>query len=146
MTKKDWRNPHSIRFTRQEIKWLIPILPMLRDGEYPPNPRDADSGYIKGGGRPLFRSDAKFETPAGLAAELDFRIQRAGLNGLLVELLYSSEPDDEVFVIQHIAEALGEDTWAVDKRIDKALSYIAGDNRKKLSYKEWLGHRKPGGE
>lgn len=140
MKEKDWYSPHSIRFSKSQVKWLIPLLPMLRNGEYPPNP--TVTGYVEQSGKPQFRPGARFETPAGLAAELDIRIQRAGLDGLLLELLYSGDPDDELFIIQHIALALGEDIERVEKRLKQALTYISGDGRKERSYKQWIGHRK----
>lgn len=145
MTKKDWHNPHSIRFSRQQIKWLISILSILRDGEYPPNPKE--SGYTDQGIQSRqFRPGAKFETPAGIAAELDYRIQRAGLDGLLLELLYTNEPDDELFVIQHIAYALNEEVIDIEQRIKNALTYISGDGRKVPSYYKFLRHEKADGD
>ncbi len=139
--KKDWYSPHSIKFTKPQVRWLIPRLQQLRNGEYSPDPRE--SGYTDQGiqGR-QFRAGAAFETPAGIAAELDVRIQRAGLDGLLLELLYTVEPDDELFYLQHLAMSLNEDIPRITKRIKNALDYISGSGRKQRTYREFIHHEK----
>ena len=139
--KKDWYSPGSVQaFTKPMIKYLIPLLPIIRAGTYPPNPKD--TGYTDQGiqGR-QFKAGAQFEVPAGIAAELDIRIQRAGLDGLLLELMYTIEPADELFFLQHIAQALGTDIWDIEKRIKNALSYCSGSKRKGRTYKQFVQHR-----
>ncbi|KKN74692.1 hypothetical protein LCGC14_0387340 [marine sediment metagenome] len=140
MIDKDWHSPNSIRFTKPQVRWLIPRLQQLRNGEYPPDPRE--SGYTDQGiqGR-QFRAGAAFETPAGIAAELDVRIQRAGIDGLLLELLYTVEPDDELFFLQHIASAMNEDIPRITKRIKNALAYCSGSGRKSRTYQQFIHHR-----
>ena len=148
MIKKQGYNPHSIRFTKTQVKWLIPLLPMLRIGEYPPNPKE--TGYVETGGKPIFKPGAKFETPAGIAADLDLRIQRAGVkgdrthDGMLLELFYTVAPDDELFFLQHIAYALGIEIQEVGKRISNALGYVSGNDNKERSYREYLSHKRAG--
>ena len=142
MTKKEWYSPHSVwRFSRTQVKWLIPLLPILRSGTYPPNPKD--TGYIDRGGKPVFKPGAKFETPASIAAELDLRIQRAGFDGLLLEFLYAFGPDDELFIIEHIAQCLNLETREVAQRIRNALYFVSGEDRKSGSYNQYVkdGHR-----
>lgn len=140
--KKDWYSPHSVQaFTKPMVKWLIPLLSILRAGEYPPSPKD--SGYTDAGsGKPQFRPGGKFEVPASIAAELDVRITKCGIDGLLLEFLYTVEPDDELFFLQHIAQALGTDIWDIEKRIKNALNYCSGSKRKTRSYKEYYGHKR----
>lgn len=134
---KDWYSPHSIRFSRQQVKWLIPLLPMLRNGEYPPSGKE--TGYTDaGGGKPVFKPGAKFELPAGIAAELDVRIQRAGVDGLMLEFLYAFEPEDEIFVIEHIAQCLNLERREVAQRIRNALYYVSGADRKAGSYSQYV--------
>ncbi len=140
MIDPEYYSPHTIRYTKAQVKWLISIFPLLRSGSYPPSGKE--TGYLEykvlvKRGNP----QAKFVRAAQIAAELDLRIQRAGLDGLLLELLYSSSPDDELFIIQHIAMALGEDIERVARRIRNALQYCSGNHRKVTSYKAWLKDR-----
>lgn len=136
--KPDWYSPHAVtRFSKEQVKWLIPRLPMLRNGEYLPNPKE--TGYFEqGGNRPPVKASAKFELPAGIAAELDLRIQRAGLDGLLMEFLYALEPEDEVYIIEHMAQCLNMETRIVERRIRNALYYVSGPDRKKGSYTKYI--------
>ena len=140
--KKDWYSPHSVQaFTKPMVKWLISFLPLLRNGEYLSNPKD--TGYTDQGiqGR-QFKPGATFETPAGIAAELDKRITACDLDGLLLEFFYTVAPDDELFFLQHISMALGTDIWDIEKRIKNALNYCSGQGRKKRSYKEYCRHER----
>lgn len=136
--KKDWYSQHRVSsFTKPQVRWLIPHLGMIRNGDFPKNPKD--TGYTDTGIKSRqFKAGAAFETAAGIAAELDLRIQRAGLDGLLLELLYTNDPDDEVFVIQHIAEALNLETREVYQRIRNALYYVSGRDRKQTSYANYV--------
>ena len=136
MNEKEWHHPSSIRFSREQVKWLIYHLPTLRNGSYPRNPKE--TGYTDAGiSQRQFRRGAKFETPAIIAAELDVRIQRAGVDGLMLEFLYSGDYADELFVIEHMAIMLGVDRREIARRIQNALRYVSGNGRKKTSYKEY---------
>jgi len=137
IVKDKWYSPGAIKFTKTQIKWLIPRLPSLRNGEYPHNPKE--SGYSDfGGGKPQFKAGAKFEVPAGIAAELDIRLQRAGVDGILLELLYAGDPDDELFVIEHIANCLKVDSREISQRIRNALYFVSGIDRKAGSYSKYI--------
>jgi len=134
---KDWYSPYTVtKFTKPMVKWLIPWLPTLRGGNYPRNPKE--SGYVDGGGKPTFKPGGKQEIPAGIAAELDVRIQRAGVDGLLLEFLYAFEPDDELFVEEHLAQCLNMETKEVSQRIRNALFFVSGADRKKNSYNQYV--------
>ena len=135
--KKDWYSPHSIKYTKAQVKFLIPLLPLLRSGSYPPDPKE--TGYTDQGIRQQqFKPEAKFEIPASIAAELDLRIQRAGVDGLILEFLYAFEPEDELFVIEHIAQCLHFETKEVSQRIRNALYYVSGADRKTGSYSQYV--------
>lgn len=138
MTKKDWYSPHAVsRFTKAQVKWLIPLLPILRGGSFPPNPKE--SGYTEEGIKSRqFKPGARFELAAGIAAELDIRIQRVGLDGLLLEMLYTNDPDDETIIIQHIAQALNLETEEVTQRIRNALYFVSGQDRKSVSFSKYI--------
>ncbi len=137
MTKKDWYNPHSIRFTRSQVKWLIPHLPLLRAGSYPRNPKE--SGYTDPGIKSRqFKAGAAFEIPVGIAAELDIRIEKCGVDGLMLEFLYAFEPDDELFVMEHMAQCLNLERREVEQRIRNALCFVSGEGRKTTSYSKFI--------
>lgn len=137
MIEKEWYHPNRIKFTRQQVKWLIYHLPTLRNGNYPRNPKE--TGYSDSGIRQKqVRSQAKFEVPAGIAAELDLRIQRAGVDGLMLEFLYSLDPDDELFVIEHMAQCLNLDRKDVSQRVRNALYFVSGSGRKTDSYSRYV--------
>lgn len=113
------------------------MLPLLRSGgPYPPSGKE--TGYINQGDKPDFKPGAKFELAAGIAAELDVRIQRAGADGLMLEFLYAFEPDDELFIIEHMAQCLNMGTREVSQRIRNALYYVSGANRKAGSYSQYV--------
>lgn len=138
MTKKEWFSPHQVtRYTKAQVKWLIPLLPLLRSGSYPPSGKE--TGYIDQGiKQQQFKPGAKFELPASIAAELDLRIQRAGVDGLLLEFLYAFEPQDELFVIEHIAQCLHFERKEVAQRIRNALYFVSGADRKTSSYSQYV--------
>lgn len=137
MNTKDWYSPHSVwRFTKAQVKWAIPYLPLLRAGSYPRNPKE--TGYTSTGGKPQYKSGAKFEMAAGIAAELDLRIQRAGADGLMLEFLYAFEPEDELFVIEHMAQCLNLERREVYQRIRNALYFVSGEKRKAGSYSQYV--------
>lgn len=138
MTTKEWYSPHAVtKFTRAQVKWLIPLLPLLRGGTFPPNPKE--SGYTDSGIKSRqFKAGAAFETPAGIAAELDIRIQRAGADGLMLEFLYAFEPADELFVIEHMAQCLNLERKEVEQRIRNALYFVSGVNRKTRGYTQYI--------
>ena len=137
MKKRDWYSPHTVtKFTKPMVKWVIPRLSMLRDGSYPVNPKE--TGYSEVGGRPDYKPGAKFEIAAGIAAELDIRLQKAGVDGLLLEFLYSLEPNDELFIIEHIAQCLHVERKEVSQRIHNALHFVSGPDGKAGSYKEYI--------
>ncbi len=135
---KDWYNPHAVtKFTKAQVKWLISVLPLLRNGSYPRNPKE--SGYTDTGIKSRqFKAGASFEIPASIAAELDIRIQRAGADGLMLEFLYAFEPADELFVMEHMAQCLNLERKEVTQRIRNALGYVSGNGRKKNSYSQYV--------
>ena len=138
MTKKEWYSPHAVtKFTRAQVKWLIPHLPLLRAGSYPRNPKG--SGYTDSGIKSRqFKAGASFEIPAGIAAELDIRIQRASADGLMLEFLYAFEPADELFVMEHMAQCLNLERKEVTQRIRNALYFVSGVGQKTVSYNQYV--------
>lgn len=140
MTKKDWYSYSGFKFSREQMKWALANIDTLRNGQWPPEHKE--SGYVGKSHKKQVSHEGNFVKAACIAAEIDLRLTKAGLDGLLLELLYINEPSDEMFVIQHIAYALREDTEEVRKRIKNALTYVSGKERHKRSYSQWLRHLK----
>lgn len=129
----------EIKFSRQQIEWLIPLLPLLRNGVYPRDPKETGV-YDTPIGKRQVKAKAPFITASEIAAELDFRLCQAGEDGLFLEMVYS-QPDDRYFILQHIATALGVDINWVDRDIERALKYVCGFKRKSRSYREFRNHK-----
>ncbi len=139
MTEAYWK-PNEIRFTREQIEWLIPALPLLRNGTYPRDPKETGV-YDTPIGKRQVKAKAGFITAAEIASELDWRITQTGEIGIFLELVYS-QPDDKIFILQHISVAIGVDIDRLDRDIERAMHYIVGFKRRQRSYKEWRQHRR----
>jgi len=138
MRKKDWYSPHAAwRFSKPIVKWLLTNLALLRGGSWPRNPKE--TGYTDPAiSKAPIKSSPKFEASAMIASELDVRIQAAGVDGLMMEFLYAFEPDDEIFVIEHMAQCLNLSRREVTQRIRNALFFVSGVDRKAGSYKDYV--------
>lgn len=143
MAEKDWYSQHAVTaFTKAQVKFLIRILPLLRDGEYPGPGKD--SGYVDPGTKQHHvKARAKFEGPAGIAAELDKRIQNADLDGLLLEFYYSADAQDFLYRAEHIAQCLNVAVRDIEQRIRNALYFVSGVDRKAGGYSAYVnGNRR----
>ena len=75
---------------------------------------------------------AYFEMPCLVAAELRFRVEACGEDGILLEHCYTLRKDDKELSIQFRC-----DIETVRTRITRALRYIRGWKRKRVTYSEW---------
>jgi hypothetical protein len=143
-TKKDregcpgmeWYAPRQIRFCRVQMIWLLSWLPLLREGSWPANPQP--TGYTETPRVQHSRSlHASFETPCQIAAEVDARLARCGLDRYLLEdcFIWGMSEDE-------LAGKLGIPVEDVSWRITSALNYISGWRRKLYSLQDWRGHRR----
>lgn len=138
-----WYPPSKIKYTASQVKWLIPILPMLREGEYPPEP--VETGYIdlkisgKGGVK-----HSPFERAVLIATELDIRLEKAGIAGIILELKYSGDNSNDIYMNQHIANMLDMGVDRVIYLSKKGMSYICGKHRKSGTFDEYNWHKKSG--
>lgn len=128
-----WWPPREIAFRRRQMLWLIEHLPELREGYWPANP--AGSGYIdlpivrKGGVR---SHQAPFITAAEYAAEVEARLEKCGIDGLIllaIECWGESEAS--------LGKYLRMPEWSIRKRAKNALRYISGFKRKRRTYREF---------
>ena len=119
--------------------WLIRQLPTLKEGYYPPDPVGSSSYVDTGLGKRTVRSRAPFENAELIAGEVEARLARCGLDGLILKALTLWEESPE-----YLAKCLGKPVWSIIQRRASALRYIAGWRRKRSTYQEFLGHRRAG--
>jgi len=140
---KDFYSPREIHFTRKTARWVIQNLGSLRSGFWP----QEESGYIDIPiGKRTAGRKAPFITPVECAAEITARMERCGIDGLI---LLAMECWDES--VPSLAKYLSMPEWAVKKGYKKALGYIASGpdrrwhdtkKRKGESYQEFRIRRK----
>ena len=128
--RTDLREPyqlHQIRFTKDQVKWLLEILPLLRNGWWPES-EDCQGAHSQ---------RAYFQTPIEVAAELDARLEKTGIDGAMAEGRYTLSKPYESLAKQY---NLGYDQ--VKRRIRRAIAYMSGWRRKIRTYKQWIEHRR----
>ncbi len=111
------------------IIWVLESTSILLGGEWPDPIPDVDQ-FVKKGKRSI--PHAYFEDPILLAVEVQERLIRCGFDGYLVEERYIKG-----ISIEDIAEKRHLWITRVRNGIHRALLYMEGVNRKKLSYREW---------
>ena len=139
MAEKQWYSPHAIeaRYSKPQIKWLMPYMSMLEGGVYPRNPKE--TGYVDAPSKSkTINIKAPFQKAVDIHAELSGRIERAGVDGLMLEFLYSFENTNELFVIEHMAQCLNLEVKEVSRRIRSALYFVSGADRKAGSYATYV--------
>lgn len=130
---KDWYSPGEIHFTQQQAIWLIQNLDTLRNGQWP----QEVSSYIdiQDGGRSASRR-APFATPVEYAAEIESRMERAGIDGLILLAMECWEESEE-----SLSNYLKIPVWRIRKKSKMALRYIASG-----PVRRWLGTGKRSGK
>jgi hypothetical protein len=119
-----WWPPRDITFTRDQVLWLIYMLPLLTEGCWPRDPNQS-SIDVPGPRLGIKSFRAPFENPAMIAAEIEARLQRTGLAGRV--LYYQLRADC---------------TWGdLEKSARSALYYCCGWKRKSTSFANWKSQR-----
>ena len=113
---KNWYPPGEIRFTIKQTLWLIQNLSGLRCGHWPPE----SSSYIDIPGRKGISGRAPYTTPVEYAAEILSRMERCGIDGLILLALESWGESE-----QSLAAYLRRPTWVISRRYRRALRYVA---------------------
>ena len=113
---KDHYSPGEIRFTVQQALWLIRNLAELRLGYWP---ADA-SNYIDIPGTRSGLRRAPFETPIGYAVEIQARLERCGIDGVILEAMESWNKSPE-----SMSQYLNIPEWSIRKKRKSALGYVA---------------------
>lgn len=116
------------------MEWLIENLELLKVGQWPPKPVSyADAGISQRALRP----EAYFVKPTIIAAEVEMRLEMVGRDGDLCLLRYHTKmPEDK------IARLMNWDIGDVLRRINRAMRYMSGKGRKRISYQEFISHKK----
>ncbi len=121
MKEDRFYSPAECRFNRRTTLWLIQNLGSLREGHWP---TDA-SNYVDITSRSN-KSRASFITPVEYAAEVESRLERCGLDGLILEALECWGK-----TVDSLGMYFGVPAWSIIKRARRALAYVAsGVNRR----------------
>ena len=129
-----WYAPREIYFNQSQMLWLIRNLAILKEGSYP---KDFSSYIDASVGNKTRTTKAYFETPALYAAEVEVRLERAGIDGLILEAIEAWGKSES-----SIAAHLRIPEYLVKKKRDTALSYVSGWRRKRRTYWEHTSHKK----
>jgi len=136
-TNGAWYPQNQITFRREHMIFLIKSLSILQEGHYPRNP--IGTGYtdhrivIKRG-----KGGSYFEHPVQLAAEVETRLEACGQDGLLLEALYCWGKRPE-----YLTRVFHCEEYTLAKRVNSALWYISGWERKEQSYRDFRTRRQP---
>ena len=118
--KDTWYSPREIKFTKKTVLWLIKYLIMLREGYWPPEA----TSYIglPGGGS----KKAYFETPIQYAVEIESRLEKCGIDGLILEAIECWGKS-----VESLAKYLKKPEWVILKRRKMALDYVSSGFERK---------------
>ncbi|AGG07959.1 hypothetical protein [Dehalococcoides mccartyi] len=133
VTKAEWWSERQIRFTRGQIEWLLPLLPLLIEGKWPPEPSNwANNSEVCKRSR---SRHASFEKPCQVAAEIESRLNACGSDGFIVKALYVWGEKPEI-----VANAFNQNEFIMWKRVDRVLKYVSGWKRKRNTFKNFVFH------
>ena len=145
---EDWYSYGVFRYTKEQCLWVLANLESFEKDEWPPMPpifmtdeyskedkkwhkvKKAKSTYIDAPiSRRQIRPGAGFENPAGIIAEINWRLEHTGKNGLHTDakLLLAEVKADYIY--------FSDEAWS-------ALNYISGWDRKEMSYRDWVKQRR----
>lgn len=131
---EEWYAPNEIKYTYRQVKWLLANLIDLRKGIYPPNPEGGS--YVD---QPISRRQPKSKAPfidaCDIAGELDRRLGLAGIDGLIVEFIYTNQGG-----YKRLSRATGLSLKEIGERRKKALAYISNPDvwKKRISYADYV--------
>jgi len=156
-----WVSVNHFGFRRDEVRWLLDYLPMVREGRWPAYP--VSSGYEDPGIQHTRGFHATFEKPCQVAAELGRRLKELGLSTARYVI-------EEHFYRGMCLEQLAVDTNTtvieLEAIIEQVIGYVGSgacprylhcsdchykecrvepekrNGRKVCSWKEWIGHRR----
>ena len=111
-----WYSPGEIRFKVREALWLIQNLESLHLGYWPP---DA-SNYVDRQGINKRMRKAPFETAADYYIEITDRLERCGIDGLILEAIESWGKS-----VSSLAKYFNLEEYTIMSKRKRALGYVA---------------------
>ncbi len=139
-----WFSPNDYRFSRNQVIWLLWAIEDLKEGWYPKEPRE--TGYELEIRSRCFLPVARFEIACQIAAEVEWRVNRTGQDGIL--LMKEIEVKRWAYLCAGLAGTGGgykrmrENSIVVLYRPFSepaylALTYCTGEQRRVMPYREW---------
>ena len=113
-----WYSPVSIRYTREQVLFILENKEILKEGLWPPEPRE--TGYTDEGNHPV-SCHAPFETACMIIAEVEARLKSCGDAGEALE--------DEALCIELVDY--------LSRPARRALNYVSGFRRRRQTYSRW---------
>jgi len=138
---EEYYRPGDIRFKASQLRWLIAHLYAIREGYWPT--QNEESGYVYMGGPQRKGSHrAHFETPVAIGAELQVRLERCKIDGLMLEFYFCMDVPDKLDLQMKLARYLNTTQKNINRRIRFALGYCCGWRRKQISYGRYCIQRR----
>lgn len=121
--------PWQVVYSQRQIRWLLKpeAWNVIKAGQWPFSIKD--DALIRAG----ISHHAAFELISLVKAELEMRLESVDKDGYLCLARYYNEWSDE-----QIARAYNVPVQRVSQRIRRAMRYMAGRERKSISYDEWI--------
>jgi len=125
----DWYKPGEIKFWPEHVTWALEHLRELEDGRWPRNP--VETGYTGMPG-PRGNHSAYFETPVGLAAEINVRVDMCNTDGKLARQCLADGWDELT-----LADLMHTDIYRIRIRVQRVVLFCSGPGRRKITYGEF---------
>ena len=125
----DWYSYGQFKFTREQIEWGIHNIKLLKTGYWVPPPK----GYADRVGHTALKNEAYYIKPEIIAAEIEARLEMAGRDGSMCKHYFCDGDDERTLSID-----FGCPIWRVKRRIERAMRYMSGKRRKRISYQDWI--------
>jgi hypothetical protein len=134
--RPDYFTPADIKFCPTQTEWLMKHLVMIGEGRWPAFyttkiPAEPSNRQPAG--------NAPFETPAAIYAEVSYRLQQTGQDGVLAYKVLAEGWD-----VVTLAEVTTKDRIKqqraiqnLDRRIGRVIRYCSGWRRRTVGYEEF---------
>ncbi len=134
MTQKDWYSYGEIRYTPEQIIFLLAHKELLESGRWPP--QHIETGYTGSSKGRTYNTEGYFVKAVVTIAELNIRLAATNQDGKLVVERYTDGYDEIDLANRHKL-----DYFEVVKRIGTALRYCGGFKRKRTTYPDYKAGR-----
>ena len=125
-----WWSYNEITYTLEQILFLLSHMDLLESGRWPPEHKGG--GYTGSSKGRAYKHEGSFVKPVIIMAELTLRLDATGLDGKMVIERYAEDFDEMA-----LAKRYKTDYWEVVARVNSALNYCQGMDRKWISYQSW---------